>query len=58
MLFGVYGRSYYFDNFDGLYRYVSSIVVEFLAWLSEAVGSVVMVKVKKKGKRQEIFCTQ
>lgn len=22
VLFGVYGRSYYFDNFDGLYRYV------------------------------------
>jgi hypothetical protein len=57
VLFGVYGRSYYFDNFDGLYRYVSSIVDEFLAWLSEAVGSG-HGQGQKKRKRQEIFCTQ
>jgi hypothetical protein len=51
VLFGVYGRSYYFDNFNRLYRYVLSKVHEFLAVLSWQLA-VVMVATSKRAKKE------
>ena len=50
VLFGVYGRSYYFDNFDGLYRYVLWMFVEDLAVLELADGCGQSGRLKKAKK--------
>jgi len=46
----VYGRSYYFDNFDGLYRYVLWMFVEDLAVLELADGCGQSGRLKKAKK--------
>jgi hypothetical protein len=50
VLFGVYGRSYYFDNFDGLYRYVLCMFVEDLAVFELADGCGQSGRLKKAKK--------
>jgi hypothetical protein len=52
VLFGVYGRSYYFDNFDGLYSCVLSKDDEVLRRLSWQLMVVIVADSKNGSKKQ------